>query len=453
MSGNTENDGSAGDAVEISLDSLYSRIDSLDGIDRTLARKGRSRLLDLDAPDDDILPRKLDIHTDEHRAGSGEPGTGGATMPGKGKDGKSEKSGKDDGKAKLISPVPKQEYAESYPVGKEPREESKGVRKEEKGKKEDRKKRSFFGGLRKKFAAGEPADEKRVDAPGEEPKKEVREAITAPEVKKKPKQAEPERKVFPKPPEPVREAEPREALIGMEWEEKEAPEHTEPIVGKKGKKGKKQKDREKRKGKKKDNKKEPVSEREGKREPFTLRRFVLDKREKKIRKMDIRMERIEKERKKVTRVSDRLKVRKEMASKAERQVIDNLAHTGIELAPLYKRSVAYIIDIFFISIITLVILIILNIPGGWLPVFMLVSFMYFSINHCIFGRGFGKMFMNIYLVTLDFKYVPFMNSIGHAFFSSVVPWSVVDGIYALTYPLTKQSISNRLTGTIVINGV
>ncbi len=418
------------EAIGKSLDSLYSRIDSLDGRGPKKTRRRGSRLKDFDTPDsgeDDIyavsspsatpsIPASTKKHTTETPAASRR------RTPAPAETRFATEKKRDPLPLPEVKKAPEVTWKKEEKDGKE-KDEGKGDEVErEKGaeeKKEEptKKKGGLFGGLRKRLKKSEKKEELKAEdrsIPAGEPEKipsspEARPEviIPAPKKEKRPVEKKVEKKVEkPIPPRPKKE---------------ENGKVKEELIGRK--------------------------------EKFSMRQFILDRREKRLKRMDVRFIKMEEERKRVEKVSDRLKLRREMATRTERQVIDNLATTGIELAPVYRRALAYIIDLIVIIAITAAIISTFDIVQWWILALLIVSLLYFSIMESLFGRGLGKLLMNIYTVTLDFEYVPYPNSFGQAVFKALIPWSIIDAIFALTHPLTKQSLSNRICGIIVIKGI
>jgi uncharacterized RDD family membrane protein YckC len=157
------------------------------------------------------------------------------------------------------------------------------------------------------------------------------------------------------------------------------------------------------------------------------------------------------------KVSDKLKVRKEMASDNERHIVKNLATAGVKLAPIYKRFLAYLIDSVLILTISFVLELIISGMhdsseiGMWLVLFyVLVALIYFTLVDVSFGRGLGKFIMHLYTTNTDFEYITLGSGIVQAFFK-LFPICLFDVIFAMTNPLTKQRLSNKWSHTIVIS--
>ena len=413
--------------IDASLDKMYSRIDSLEKGGRTLKKRIGSRLKGFDAPDVDVddvgdisklrsrLSRlkDLDDHLEEEKPVSEKKSTG--------------KGDKPDSFAQVVSEEKKIEVETKIPkevTGEEP--------------KEKKKKRGFFGAIRKKFPR---KTEKKVEAD------EV------------PEEMEPE-----PPREPIPER-PKPAIP----EEISAPIHEDTV---KAMAVEKVKTRQPPRESKKQEKVKPAPDRSltdiprhkpaplfeppetyGKEEKMNLRQMALRRREKRLMKNEERRRKMESERHKMVAVSDKLKLKKEMATENERHIIDNLAYSGVELAPIYKRLIAYILDNLIIIILTAILMVIIpNSVGWWLIFYILVGIVYFWTSEAIFGRGLGKKILKIYVTNLDFEYAGIGNSFVQCFIKPIPLFNIVDGVFALVNPLTKQRLSNKWSSTIVING-
>ncbi len=411
--------------IDASLDKMYSRIDSLEKGGRTLERRIDSRLKDFDAPDVDIddvgdisklrsrLSRlkDLDSHLEEEKPVSEKKST--------------VKSDKLDAFAQVVTEEKKGETDTVTPeegTGEEP--------------KEKKKKRGFFGALKKRF-----------------PRKTDKEADEVPEEK----EPEPPMEPIPERPKPVI---PEEISTPIREDPVKAKVVEKPKIGQPPVESKKQ---EKVKpapdGSQTDiprRKPTPLfeaPETDGKKEKMNLRQIALRRREKRIIKNEERRKKMEHARKKMVVVSDKLKLKKEMATENERHIIDNLAYSGVELAPIYKRLIAYILDNLIIIILTAILMVIIpNSVGWWLIFYILVGIVYFWTSEAIFGRGLGKKILKIYVTNLDFEYAGIGNSFVQCFIKPIPLFNIVDGVFALVNPLTKQRLSNKWSSTIVING-
>ncbi len=404
------------DKIETSIEKMYSRIDSLDKREPKVRASLASRLKAFDAPEVELdelpdisrLRSRLDRlkdyddfeDTEADKVLLGKVDVG--EIP--------EEQGE-------IEPV--KSFQASIKKVTEPEAET---QKPVPTKTEKKKKQGFMGSFRKKMAAKKEA--KKV-------KKEEAKQKAAEEERKKP---EPEPAPEPAP-EPLIEKKPkvREEPI---WEEEEpSPKKkkwkAEPVIAADGIKGTK--------------------------EYLDLRERLLRRREKRILKNDQRKVKLKVEQKKLVVVSDKLKLRKEMASDNERHIVNNLAMAGVKLAPIYKRFLAYLIDSFVVLTLAFVIELILSGMrssaeiGMWLLLFyILVAFLYFTLVEVAFGRGIGKLIMHLYTTNTDFEYITLGSSIVQAFFK-IFPLCLMDVIFAMTNPLTKQRLSNKWSGTIVIS--
>ena len=421
--------------IEESLDRMYSRIDVLHKKGRKTERKIRSRLKDFDVPDIDLdelrdisklrskldKPKDLEIEEIPLKRKEMEEKTPKRTVP-----------VKIDEPPSFASVIMEEKKREKTPMGTTPTETDKPP--------------SFASAITEEKRS-EKAELKKPIPEKKEGEKKKRRFLST--FKKKKKERKEKKRG-------EREKEIEQAAVKVAWEEEEK-ETPLPEVKKididldKGKKKEKRIRKERRiKGSKVG--KPPVSGEEGE-ERFSLRQMALRRREKNILKRDLRLIKLEKERKKMVKVSDRLKIRREMATENERHIIDNLAHTGVELASIYKRLAAYLIDVVVIVFLTMLLIVIFpKTVSLWLVLYIIIGILYFSLTEGIFSRGLGKKIMNIYTTNINFEYVGFGNGILQSLFKSLPILNIIDGIFALINPLTRQRLSNKWTDTIVISG-
>lgn len=405
------------DSIDASIDKMYSRIDSLDKRESRVRGSVASRLKAFDSPEIELdelpdisrLRSRLDRLKDYD---SFEDSEADRVLLEKVDVGEIPKEKSE------IEPV-KSFHASIKKVKELEPEIPEATKKPAGAGSEKKEKKGLFGSFKKKMAAKKEA---------KKAKKEEEKRKAAEEERKKPKpDPEPE-------PEPLIEKQPRLREEPV-WEEEPAP-------------------------KKKKRKAEPVFAQDGikgTKEYLDLRERLIRRRQKRLLKSDKRHEKLKVEQKKLVIVSDKLKIREEMATDNERHIVDNLAMAGVKLAPIYKRFLAYLIDSVVILVLAFVLELIISGMidsseiGLWLVLYyMLVAVLYFSLVEATYGRGLGKWIMHLYTTNTDFEYVTIGSSFVQAFFK-IFPLCILDVIFAMLNPLTKQRLSNKWSGTIVIS--
>ena len=436
--------------IDASIDKMYSRIDSLEKGGGTLEKRIGSRLKDFDAPDVDIddvgdisklrsrLSRLKDLDEDLEEK---KPISGKKTIDNK----PAGKRPTDMGdKPTSFAPVVTEEKGGSEPKTRE--EKTVGEPKEKK------KKRGFFSSIKKKFPRKKEGATVKTD---EVPEKMIAEIPQKP-IEEKTKPHIQEEISIPVRKDPVKEIIKEEKRTKQPPKEPEKPEKTIPAPARPPPDESLLFQTSPSSGgsssRKKTSSPAPVRP-DDKKERMNLQQMVLRRREKKLIKNEERRRKMESERKKMVVVSDKLKLKKEMATANERHIIDNLAYSGVELAPIHKRLAAYLIDNVIIIILSTILMVIIpNSIGFWLLFYVLVGIIYFMVTEAIFGRGLGKKFLNLYVTNIDFEYAGFGKSFVQCFIKAMPIFNIADGIFALINPLTKQRLTNRWSSTIVING-
>ncbi len=317
-----------------------------------------------------------------------------------------------------------------------------GADKKAKKKKSKKDKKGFFGRVKNVFSKKqegkpEPTDKapEKKEIPVEPISRPKKEELVPVKVKKAPVLE----------PEPIEEIKTKSEKKPLLVKKEKPPKGKKKIGLRLGRK-KKEKEKKKKPPKKAEKKKSPESGGRG------LNHFVVSRREKKLDKYRVRAQKRSDRRVDLSRVKRRLEKRRGMATKNEKHIIENVVDTGTPLSPLYRRFLAYILDLVMIVGLSIMLIVVTGWIQWWIGIYFLVGMLYFIITETIFGRGFGKRICNIYVTDMDFEYIDLGRGIIQSFFKIFPILNLIDAIYAVFHPLTKQRLANKLTGTIVIIG-